>query len=297
MDQAKALSRVQTAADEMNRLSLCGQWLPLTVARLKLECNLFTQEAQLLSTAAQQFVADTEKMYELCDEAYRELFLKMYRALGGDAAEKGGALRPSGVPIDPASALNYIQTGMEQAQLTPTVYFTLYNDNEALIKLPQSSLAKVPNIDAQIEEMDRFFLAHCDTIHCYYLTYQRLLDALDPLSLSRFQVHQTVATIHITLSLPPQPPCSEEAADTTGLHNELLAATRELTTCADNLYLTRKQECYNLLHYRDNTTAKWMESVQLYHKMTHTYRLATVHAPLSSSSSSSPPLSSIESIF
>lgn len=306
----QALRECQAAVDEATRASLCAPSLAVTAARLKLECDQFAHRWRAAGRALDEFTAATETLFETCEQAYATLYLKMYQALGNGGGAGGGGggaegatgpapakLRTSGVAIEPASALNVVLSGAEEmgwpggsaATITePLIRVSLYNDNETLIKMPQSNLASgaVPQADAVVIELERFFLQHCDTLQEYYLEYENLLSLPGPLSLLRLRLQQT--------ALAMRGGCA--ALDASG---GVVAALGRLCDQTDTLYLAREQACSDCRLMRDNASAKWLEAVRLKDNMLRAYYLTRLHQPPPDSSSSSSPSTppSMASIF
>jgi hypothetical protein len=227
-----------------------------------MEAGRFARGDEAMGAELERFTESSEQTFRLCETAYTTLYLKMYLALEPPRRHSQTAkLKASGVPIDPASALNVVQSA--------TLFITLYNDNETLSKFPPSELLAVPQIEEKVEDIERYYEGKCQAVATYHQSYEVLLAGVESLALAGLQVSQATYLVKECLPL-----FTDEETVTA-----LAVALDQFDNAIQGTMATRREEAHNCRLYRDNVSSKFNVVARLRENMLRTYYLSRLRRP------------------
>jgi len=247
------LTRCQALADELGGQSMAGPDLLEAICHLKLYCHAHHERDTAMHQALEQFVRASEQCYSLCRTVYQQLYIRVFKALGGEPLD--GAV--DSVEIDPTSALSLVQAG-------PVVQITLYNDNETLAKLAPSELLALPNAAEQCDALEEYYDEQALAVEQYERLYDALLQQAGHLQLHAMQVGQQVARCRQALEglgLAPE-------------HEAVLAlsvALDQLDGAICQAVQSRVTQARNCELQVDNACAKFLECGRLKEKLLKSY--------------------------
>jgi hypothetical protein len=261
------LTRCQALSDELSRHSLHGAALSESMCHLKMEAGRFARGDEAMGAELERFTESSEQTFRLCETAYTTIYLKMYLALEPPRRHSQTAkLKASGVPIDPASALNVVESGQGEEA---TLFITLYNDNATLSKFPPSELLAVPQIEEKVEDIERYYEGKCQAVATYHQSYEVLLAGADSLALAGLQVSQATYLVKECLPL-----FTDEETVTA-----LAVALEQFDASTRGTVATRREEARNCRLYRDNVSSKFNVVARLRENMLRAYYLSRLRRP------------------
>lgn len=254
------LSHIQASADSLFRDSLCGFKTLSLISQLKSFHRSYREFFPLDFPERLECV----QYWKECELIYCNLYLMAYKSLDRSRVvrkegEEEITLKTSGVPIDPASAFNIIETGND-------VRIRLFNDNEALQKYEKSFLLNVRNIKEKIIGIENYYEEECEKLSIFISRIKIIINEPD-----KMLPEQRAMKNSISLLLT-------EIGQSFTLHEESIGIFLSQLDSYDKLWekleREKSQQRKNCSTYLDNLMATFTEVSLLRDKLVKSYKLS-----------------------
>ena len=238
-DNKEKLSLLQSHIDFLYRKGECGDLLQCQVSKLKMSYNNFMVHHRDSHQLLAEWVSNTIVLYHECEAMYQGIYISFYTASNNSHQT---VLKPSAVPIDPESALNIID-------YDESIRITLHNDNETLMKFPQTYLQNIKTVDSLSKDIDNYYEMKCLIIDGHVERYREICNTIE---------NNTIIMKDINLYL---------SQIGSGLLNE------EFSRNLYSINNLQNEEKLNCLSHLDNLMAKMLVVSQLKDRLFRAYNL------------------------